>query len=796
MSKISKTVAYFKRNGLTNTYYALKERLLESKGVPYNYEKISEEEYLRQKKESEEKKRLISVLVPVYETPERYLRELIDSLIGQSYPTWELVLADASSSNNPFNIISEYKDERIRYVKLSSNDGISENTNAGLFNVTGEYVALLDHDDFLTNDALYEINHCIEESVQKGTKPGLIYSDEDKCNSDGTVFYEPNIKPEFNLDYLLSNNYICHLSVFETSLLKELGFRKEYDGAQDHDVILRAAGRILETVGNAGIVHVSRVLYHWRCHDLSTASNPESKNYAYEAGLRAVSDFSKASAHHTLHKGFYHVDYGKCIFEKRPDIAAVGNFITAKGKITGGIYNSDGTVLYKNMNKHFSGPMHRAHCTMDVDCLDIRNLRPNPRVIDLYSEALYGYQKDYIKSKQDKNFNKLNEQAVIKWSLYFANKVKERGMVLLFDPEYGYETQKSLNNETQDMKQPSLSEGMERIEQYTVPVSVVIPNYNGLHFLKPCIESILSSSVLPREIIIVDNASTDGSREYLAGEGFKDYSNCENSCYIKTVLHSDNHGFTGAVNHGIKVSTQDYVFLLNNDTTIDADCIKNLYEAISSDKHIFSAGALMLSMDKPDIIDNAGDSYNLLGYARATKSGKSGINYPVDKYKNVFTSCAGAAMYSREILDKIGLFDDRHFAYFEDVDLGYRARIFGFKSINVGSSIVYHKGSAVSGSKHNAFKVNLSSQNAVLVVMKNQPLFQLLINLPFLLLGFLVKQGFFILKGLGGVYFKGTLRGLGMSLSRDGYKHHVKFSVKNIVNYIKIELWMIRAFFS
>ncbi|MCQ2519019.1 MAG: glycosyltransferase [Lachnospiraceae bacterium] len=791
MSKISKTIAYFKRNGLTNTYYAAKERLLESKGVPYNYAKVSEDILESQRKVSVNPSIIISILVPLYETPEKYLREMIESVIKQTYPGWELVLADASASDNVKNVVSEYadvldgndtKENRIKYIRLKENKGISENTNAGLAAASGDYIGLLDHDDLLTENALFEVAAVIMKNRVNGINTGFIYSDEDKCNSDGSVFYEPNIKPEFNLDYLLSNNYICHFSVFEASLLKEAGFRKEYDGAQDHDVILRVAGKLALNGEYNKIKHIPKVLYHWRCHEASTAANPESKNYAYEAGRRAVEDFTGVTASHTLHKGFFHADYGRELFTVRKDIGAVGGLVFKGNKITGGVYESSGKIMFENMDKHFSGMMHRAHCTMDAYALDLRYLTPSDEVRDVYEKALFGYQKDYILIKQrggnaavissDKKAVLGDDAAaaiVWKWSRYFAEELHKRGYKLLYDPEYKpgkYEYNSGRN-----------------LSETTIPVSVVIPNFNGLDYLGPCLESIYRSDMIPDEIIVVDNASKDGSIDFIN----KTYPD------VKIISHEENYGFTGAVNHGIVASKNPYIFLLNNDTVIEKDCIKNLYEAIGNSDKVFSAGALMLSMDVPEIIDNAGDSYSLLGYARSTMSGKSRFNLKKKEPFEVFTACAGAAMYKRSILNEIGLFDDRHFAYFEDVDLGYRARISGFDNINVPSAVVYHKGSAVTGSKHNRFKVNLSSQNAVLLAVKNQPFLQLLFNIPFLLLGYLVKQAFFTLKGLGFVYFKGTLRGIKMSLSREGRSHKVRYRIKNFKNYFRIQTSMIKA---
>ena len=766
MGNFAKTLAYLKRNGIKYTYYAAKERLLDSKGVPYDFKNISKEEAARECAESQSGTLKISVIVPVYETRDVFLKRMIESVIAQTYPNWELILADASVSDGPRTVISGFSDDRIKYIHLSENKGISSNSNEALKHATGEYIALLDHDDLLTPDALFEVTHAIHNRHENGINTAFLYSDEDKCNSDESLFYEPNIKPEFNLDYLFSNNYICHLSVFEAGLIKEAGFRSEYDGAQDHDIILRTAGKLALEGRTDRICHIPKVLYHWRCHDESTAANPASKEYAYEAGRRAVADFTGVSVSHTLHKGFYHADYGNELFLKRPDIAAIGGFNTRGNKITGGVYDSPQNVFCKNMNKYFSGKLHRAHCTMDVYALDILSLIPSPRVRDIYEESLYNCIKELSESKvKDKG---IHDGIVQKWSFNFAEKALNRGLRLLFDPEF---------NRTFSYGYLSLGEKL--------PVSVIIPNYNGKEYLKPCIESILASERKPDEIIVVDNASTDNSLDTIS----------EYTDFVKIIRHDDNLGFTGAVNHGIVASRNPYIYLLNNDTRVEPDTIENLVKAMDSDEKLFSLGSLMLSMDNPDIIDNAGDYYNLLGYARARGNGKSRFNYKVDNLQSTFSACAGAAMYRARIFNEIGLFDDRHFAYLEDVDIGYRARIYGYENAVLAGSLVYHKGSAVSGSKHNAFKVSHSSRNSVYVAYKNMPFLQYLCNLPFLIAGRLFKTVFFLLKGLGGVYIKGTFRGIFGSLGPEGMRHHVKFKFKHFGNYFKIQIRMIISTF-
>ena len=203
----------------------------------------------------------------------------------------------------------------------------------------------------------------------------------------------------------------------------------------------------------------------------------------------------------------------------------------------------------------------------------------------------------------------------------------------------------------------------------------------------------------------------------------------------------------------------------------------------------FSAGAKMVDMKNPQVIDDAGDFYCALGWAFARGTGKEAKKYT--KIVEVFSSCAGAAIYRKSVFEKIGLFDELHFAYLEDLDIGYRAKIYGYSNYFSPKALVKHAGCASSGSRHNAFKVDLSSKNSVYVIYKNMPLLQILINLPFLVPGYLIKWLFFIKKGLGKNYFTGVLKGIKWSFSKEAKKHKVKFRFSHLKNYIliQLELW-------
>lgn len=278
---------------------------------------------------------LISIVVPVYRTPELFLREMIESVLNQTYGNLELCLADGSGEDSSVqSVVQGYmqQDARIRYEKLPKNLGISGNTNAAAAMASGEYVAVVDHDDLLEEHALFEIVKWLQDH------PGadMVYTDEDKISFDSSVYFQPHFKPDFNLCLLRSNNYICHLLVVKRELVEQTGgYQKEYDGAQDYDFILRCS-ELAEQIG-----HIPKVLYHWRCHTDSTAANPESKAYAYEAGQQAVKAHLQrrgieASVEQLRDPGFYRVNYALTSVPKVsivlldvPGIAVLKRFVKA-----------------------------------------------------------------------------------------------------------------------------------------------------------------------------------------------------------------------------------------------------------------------------------------------------------------------------------------------------------------------------------------------------------------------------------------------------------------------------------
>ena len=306
-------------------------------------------------------------------------------------------------------------------------------------------------------------------------------------------------------------------------------------------------------------------------------------------------------------------------------------------------------------------------------------------------------------------------------------------------------------------------------------VSIVIPNYNGKHFLENCLNAVFAQNIENMEVIVVDNGSTDGSQEYL-----------DTYPGVRVLKLDKNYGFCGAVNAGIKAADSEYVILLNNDTEVEPDFANELLAAIQADDKIFSCSSKMVQYHDRTLMDDAGDYYCALGWAFGR--GKGGLVENYDTPAAIFASCAGAAIYRKKMLESLGYFDENHFAYLEDIDVGYRARIHGYRNVYAPKAVVYHVGSGFSGSAHNSFKVKLSSRNSVYLAYKNMPFLQIILNSPFLLLGHLVKWLFFLKKGLGKDYVQGVKEGF--TLCKREKK--VRFLWKNLPNYcrIQLELWL------
>ncbi len=365
---LTKTIIYFKKNGAKKGFKKIHNKFFRLETVSYEkYQKGAlpsaheldrqRRDYAQWKHEAEKMGKAdmagqtaeaaglvsvcprFSIVVPMYNTPTEYLDALIQSIQAQTYGEWQLCLADGSAvaherfagavageilileagsaqtmkaEQTSFAAGQSIEAEQIGFAAgqicyqwLGANKGIAGNTNAALAMAQGDYVVLADHDDLLTPDALYHFAAVICQNAEAD----VIYSDEDKTDKKGKKFYDPHFKPDFNEDLLRSMNYICHLLAVRRSLAEEIGgFSADYDGAQDYDFIFRA------TEAARQVVHIPRILYHWRCHSASTAENPESKRYAFEAGLRAIQSHYerlgiRASVTHGAKPGMYVTHY-------------------------------------------------------------------------------------------------------------------------------------------------------------------------------------------------------------------------------------------------------------------------------------------------------------------------------------------------------------------------------------------------------------------------------------------------------------------------------------------------------
>lgn len=279
-----------------------------------------------------------------------------------------------------------------------------------------------------------------------------------------------------------------------------------------------------------------------------------------------------------------------------------------------------------------------------------------------------------------------------------------------------------------------------------IKTTIIIPNYNGLSFMEPCFESLKEQTIRDFKVLVVDNGSTDGSVEWL-----KEHR-------VPSIFLKENTGFSGAVNTGIRAADTPYVLLLNNDTRVEPGFVAAMERAMDQSPKIFSVSSRMIQMYHPELLDDAGDMYSILGWAYQRGVGRSVNLY--QKSCRVFSACAGAAIYRRAVFDEIGLFDELHFAYLEDIDVGWRAKLYGYDNVYCPDAAVYHVGSGTSGSRYNSFKVRLAARNCIYLNYKNMPGWQILLNAPFLLAGIFVKYLFFVKNGFGRDYVSGLKEGI------------------------------------
>lgn len=289
---------------------------------------------------------LFSIVIPLFRTPEKFLDELIDSIQKQTYDNWELILSDGSGNNGLEECLKKYEtDKRIKVLKNEKALDISENTNRALKLVKGEYIVFADHDDLLPPHALYQCAKAIYENES----PDLIYSDEDKLSMNGTRYFQPHFKPDFNLELLRSMNYFCHLVVVKKELQQAVGMlNPEYNGAQDYDFVLRCVEQAKY------IYHIPEVLYHWRSHSGSIAEGGENKEYAFEAGRKALlAHYERCGIRAEVGKddifGIYHTEY---LLQEHPLVSIItDNSEELKNVVENGLYKEYEYVEKENIGK-------------------------------------------------------------------------------------------------------------------------------------------------------------------------------------------------------------------------------------------------------------------------------------------------------------------------------------------------------------------------------------------------------------------------------------------------------------
>ena len=390
----------------------------------------SKKELLLQKKKKFKLNPKISILVPLYNTPENFFDELVESLKEQTYSNWELCLADGSPK--PIEYINKYlEDKRIVYKIIGENKGISGNTNEALKLATGDYVALLDHDDLLPEFSLYEIVQRINE------RPDVefIYTDEDKIEKIDKPRYGAFFKPDFSPYTLNSANYICHFSIFKKELMEKIGgFRSEYNGSQDWDIVARA------TENTDKIEHIAKILYHWRVHQNSTAGNADSKPYAFEVGKQVIKDHVKRSLNvdvdvdDGLTPGSYNVKYK---VNGNPKVSIIIDAENLDEKNVENLIQKIKIATYKN---------YEIILITDKNIENVNKIvRPKENMFELYNEIIDEIDSDYfiifdknlIEIKNEEYIEELlgiaqdNNVAMVGTKLFNKHKLVEHNGIIL-----------------------------------------------------------------------------------------------------------------------------------------------------------------------------------------------------------------------------------------------------------------------------------------------------------------------------------------------------------------------------
>lgn len=366
---------------------------------------------------------LISVIVTTYEPVIRYFEQTLISILSQTYGGYELIIADTSLSSGVRDTLDHYRDERIRYYSVPGNRGDASLINDAAHLAEGNYLCTVDVGDLLTKDALYEVFLCI---MRTGAE--ILYTDEDHCDAAGRRFDRPNRKPDFNKDYLLSNNYMQRLLVIRRELFLALRLRDSFDGALTYDLVLRAP--------KSAVRHVPMILYHRSSasEDSKMAGREPDADVAAEKA--ALEDYFRvrsirAAVSYTGRKGIYRIKYSPNIFACRSDVGILGGRVLSRThKVVGGMFDSQGRVMYEGWDEAEGGPMSRALTVQNAFAVDARCMQVRPDLQKLYEEIVEKPGSEpYIDWQKD-------PQELRRRSILFCARVRELGYLIVWDPSF------------------------------------------------------------------------------------------------------------------------------------------------------------------------------------------------------------------------------------------------------------------------------------------------------------------------------------------------------------------------
>ena len=364
-----------------------------------------------------------SVIVTTYEPVLRYFEQTLISVLSQTYGGFELIIADTSMSNGVRETLDHYRDERIRYYSVPGNRGEASLINDAAYLATGNYICTVDVGDLLTKDALYEVFLCI---MRTGAE--ILYTDEDHCDAAGRKFDRPNRKPDFNKDYLLSNNYMRRLLVIRRELFLALRLRDAFDGALTYDLVLRAP--------KSEVYHVSHILYHVSSASWDSRRAEREPDAEIAAEKAALEDYFRvrsirATVSFTGRRRIYRISYTPNIFACRSDVGVLGGRVLSRThKVVGGMFDADGKVMYEGMDEADGGPMNRALSVQNAFAVDARCIQVRPELRRLFEEIV-GKPGDEIFTESGRDPAELRRRSIL-----FCAKVRELGYLIVWDPSF------------------------------------------------------------------------------------------------------------------------------------------------------------------------------------------------------------------------------------------------------------------------------------------------------------------------------------------------------------------------